>query len=179
MDSGNSGENDASMQIAYSGRMTQWIYISFFLHYFLLLLLTPPPLCCHYPPLPYQPFLFSTTPSVTYKDQDQDHFNTTTHTHPAAISVFFCLLHFGILKGMIKKLTLYELSKIFVEHTLHVARIQFQTQALQPCTRHKGVSYDHCFINKQMPSLQKTSLMGENKIDQSRGSGCIDFKGVL
>ena len=61
---------------------------------------------------------------------DQDHFNTTTHTHPAAISVFFCLLHFGILKGMIKKLTLYELSKIFVEHTLHVARIQFQTQAL-------------------------------------------------
>ena len=37
MDSGNSGENDASMQIAYSGRITQWIYISFFLHYFLLL----------------------------------------------------------------------------------------------------------------------------------------------
>ena len=46
---------------------------------------------------------------------DQDHFNTTTHTHPAAISVFFCLLHFGTLKGMIKKLTLHELSKIFVE----------------------------------------------------------------
>ena len=67
---------------------------------------------------------------LSNQDQDQDHFNITTHTHPAAISVFFCLLHFGILKGMIKKLTLHELSKIFVEHTLHVAWIQIQTQAL-------------------------------------------------
>ena len=34
MDSGNSGKNDATMQMAYSGRMTQRIYISFFLHLF-------------------------------------------------------------------------------------------------------------------------------------------------
>ena len=131
MDSGNSGENDASMQIAYSGRMIQWIYISFFLHYFLLLLLTFNP--CHVVIIHlfhFNHFCSQLPTQLSYQDQDQDHFNTTTHTHPAAISVFFCLLHFDILKGMIKKLTLYELSKIFVEHTLHVARIQFQTQAL-------------------------------------------------
>ena len=118
------------MPMTDSGRMTQRICISFFLHYFLLLLLTPPLLCCHYPPLLISCFCSQLPPQLSYKDQDQDHFNATTHTHPAAISVFFCLLHFGILKGMIKKLTLHELSKIFVEHTLHVATIQFQTQAL-------------------------------------------------
>ena len=45
--------------------------------------------------------------------------------------------------------TRHELSKIFIEHALHVARIQFRTQAYYPCAWYSGLSYDHRFINKR------------------------------
>ena len=50
---------------------------------------------------------------------------------------------------------------------MHVARIQFQTQAQQLCAWHSGLSYAHQFNNKRMLPLEKNHLARENKIDLS------------
>ena len=50
--------------------------------------------------------------------------------------------------------TRHELSKIFVEHALHVAWIQFRTHAYYPCAWYSGLSYDHWFINKRTLALE-------------------------
>ena len=60
--------------------------------------------------------------------------------------------------------TLHESSKIFVEHTWHVARIHFRTHAdLQACACYNRLGYDNRFINRRMLALGKTSLTRENK----------------
>ena len=50
---------------------------------------------------------------------------------------------------------LLDSSKIFVEHTLHVARIQFQTQAEWPCAWYSGLSYDCQFVSKRILAFRE------------------------
>ena len=38
------------------------------------------------------------------------------------------------------------MSKIFVEHALHVARLQFRNHAQQLCVEYCRLSYDHQFL---------------------------------
>ena len=64
------------------------------------------------------------------------------------------------------------------EHALHVARIQFQTQALWPCTWYSGLSHDHQFINKRMLSLVTRGNNHINERKQSRSSSYDDLKGL-
>ena len=47
------------------------------------------------------------------------------------------------------------MSKIFVEHALHVARLQFRNQAQQLCVGYCRLSYDHHFINKGMLAFER------------------------
>ena len=47
------------------------------------------------------------------------------------------------------------MSKIFVEHALHVARLQFRTQAQQLCVGYCRLSYDYQFINKGMLAFER------------------------
>ena len=51
---------------------------------------------------------------------------------------------------MYSRETLRESSKIFVEHALLGAWIQFRTQAEKPCPWYNGLSCDQRFINKWM-----------------------------
>ena len=59
------------------------------------------------------------------------------------------------------------MSKIFVEHALHVARLQFRTQAQQLCVGYCRLSYDYQFINKGMLAFERQLDKSENKIDHT------------
>jgi len=114
------------MQMAYSGRMTQRIYISFFLHLFSVASTHSTPAM-----LSLSTSSMLAVSVLNYPLSYPTRTNTRTILTPLPTPTqLLSVCSFGILKGIIEKLTLHELSKIFVEHALHVARIQFQTQAL-------------------------------------------------
>ena len=69
-----------------------------------------------------------------------------------------------------------ESSRIFVEHALHFARIQFRTQAIVLGTKGSVISIS-LTINECWRTW-KTSLTREKQDWPSRSSGCGDFKGL-
>ena len=62
---------------------------------------------------------------------------------------------------------LHESSKVFVEHTLHVARIQFWTQVQEPCTWYSKLSYDRWFIDKRMLALERPVWREKTRLTSS------------
>ena len=61
--------------------------------------------------------------------------------------------------------------KIFTEHALHVARIQFQNQA--------AIASYPWFSELSVSRARETRLTGGNKIGLSRSWGCGNFKGLM